>query len=256
MRGIKIIVPLIAAFVLAIAFGAFQVSSTEAHNSHVEYVVPEQPGISVDQRGNAGLVIVEVTECLTAGEEFAFTMLVSSERGGSSTLSVRKNRNVDISSWFSLDPEIIDLPSEGTEVTVKIKPPMGTELDRRAVTRIQEVGDGPVPGGHHGVKVRVSCVKQPVPTSTPSPTPPPGATPTPTPVIGPPAVATPVPSLTPTPTPEMPKALPESGGEPPSEASDVFGQDWLWVAFGTILVLFGIADTMRFKVRPRPFRRR
>lgn len=95
---------------------------------------------------------------------------------------------------------------------------------------------------HNSCKTDNFKVRPSVPPEvTPSPTPTP--TPTPTPVIGSPAVATPAPSSTPTPTPsptpvtgppwsqppeptptpspipepEMPKALPDSGGEPPSD---------------------------------------
>ena len=204
MRG-KIILPLIAIIALAIV-STFQVSSTEAHGSYVEYKVEPQPGISVIQHGNAGLVEVTVTDCLTVGKTFAFTMLISSERSGDSDLSVRKNSGVDISSWFSLSPSVVDLPSDGTQVTVKVKPPVGAELDRKAVTRIQEIGDGPSPGGHHGVKVTITCVKVPPPAPSPTPIPTPGATPPPTALV--PPISRP------------PTAFPETGSAPGSGSGD------------------------------------
>ena len=239
MRGKFVL--LIVAAIVAIGTGTFTFGSTSAlaRGSHVEYVVPDQPGISVVQHGKAGLVEVTVTDCLTAGEPFTFTMLISSERGGDSDLSVRKNSGVDISSWFTLDPDKVDLPSDGTEVTVSITPPDGTELNRKAVARIQEIGDPPAPGGHHGVKVRVDCVEQPAPT-------PPGATPTPTPTaLVPPAVATPVP------TPEVPTGFPETGGEPPKQESNDSTPAWL-VGFGIVLSLVGGYGVYAFR---HPWRR-
>jgi hypothetical protein len=221
-RIVLMIVALVAAIgILTIA------GSAEARGSHVEYVVPDdQAGISVDQKGNAGLVIVEVEECLVTGEEFAFTMLVSSERAGSSTLSMRKQGEPDVHRWFSLSQKTVDLPSDGTEVTVKIKPPVGAELDKKAVTRIQEVGDGPSPGGHHGVKVVIDCVEAPTPpeppvtpSEEPEPAPPaeeppeetePGLTPTSTSTVTGP---------NPTPEPQMPTSFPDSGGPPPRGSS-------------------------------------
>ncbi|OGY26330.1 MAG: hypothetical protein A2Z24_00290 [Candidatus Woykebacteria bacterium RBG_16_44_10] len=212
------------AAIVAIGTGTLQIGSAQADNSHVEYVVEPQPGISVVQHGKAGLVEVTVTDCLTAAEPFTFTMLISSTREGSSALSVRKNSGTDISSWFSLSPAKVQLPGE-TTVTVSITPPGGTELTRKAVARIQEIGDPPAPGGHHGVKVRVDCVKQPTPT-------PPGATPTPPPTaINPPAQKSP--------TPEAPKFFPETGGEPPADNSSTTAQA-AFLGFGTTLALVGL----------------
>ena len=204
MRG-KLVLLIVAAIV-AIGTLAIAVSGASARGSHVEYTVPDQPGISVDQRGNAGIVNVQVTECLTVGEEFTFTMLISSTREGSSTLSVRKQGNPDIHKWFSLSPETVDLPSDGTVVEVKVKPPVGAELDRKAVTRIQEIGDGPSPGGHHGVKVTITCVKVPPPAPSPTPIPTPGATPPPTALV--PPISRP------------PTAFPETGSAPGSGSGD------------------------------------
>ena len=225
MRG-KLVLLIVAAIV-AIGTLAIAVSGASARGSHVEYTVPDQPGISVDQRGNAGIVNVQVTECLTVGEEFTFTMLISSTREGSSTLSVRKQGNPDIHKWFSLSPETVDLPSDGTVVEVKVKPPVDAELDRKAVTRIQEIGDGPSPGGHHGVKVAITCVKAP----PPAPTPPPEVTPTPPTALVPPAVSTP--------TPQVPTGLPNSGGKPPADNSSTTAQA-AFLGFGTTVALVGL----------------
>ncbi len=211
MRGIFFGSLLVALLLLTIGT---QTGTVSANNSHVEYVVEPQPGISVIQLGNSGIVNVTVTQCLMAGEKFAFTMLISSDREGSSTLSIRKQGNPDVSDWFSVSPKTIDLPSVGTKVTVKIEPPVGAELDRKAVTRIQEIGDGPTPGGHHGVKVAISCVEMPdVPLET-TPTLPPEETPSPTPTT--PTATSTIQPPEPTPTPQLPTQLPVSGGEPPT----------------------------------------
>jgi len=216
------LVLLIVALAAVIGTGTFTFSSAQAHNSHVEYVVPQQPGIEVVQHGNAGLVDVTVTDCLVVGEPFTFEMIVSGDRKGDSDLSVRKNSGVDISSWFSLGPQVVNLPGE-TTVTVSITAPEGTVLDKTAVARIQEIGDPPAPGGHHGVKVRVSCVKQPAPTPTPSPTPPPTGL---------------VPPAQKSPTPEVPKFFPETGGEPPKQESNDSTPAWL-VGFGLAFSVVG-----------------
>lgn len=216
----------------------FQISSGLAHNSHVEYIVPEQDGIEVVQHGRAGLVEVEVTHCLTAGEPFSFNIVVMSEREGDSDLTVRKNSGVDISTWFSLDPAKVPLPGE-TTVVVTITPPAGVMLDKVAVVRIQEIGDPPTPGGHHGVKVKVTCVEEMAITPTPTPTPSPTSTPTPTPT--PPVALTPSAIATPeapeTPTSEAPVMLPPTGGQPSGEEESP-----LWKTFlGGGLLLIAIA---------------
>ena len=212
-------------------------NGTLADNSHVEDVVEPQDGIEVVQHGRSGLVEVEVTTCLVAGESFTFEMIVSADREGSSTLSIRKQGNPDVSDWLSVSPKTVDLPSMGTKVTVKIEPPVGADLDRKAVTRIQEIGDGPTPGGHHGVKVAISCVEMPnVPLATtptlpleerPSPTP----TPTATSTVQPPR---------PTPEPKMPKGFPDTGGEPLDEERGFTKNDLLPVGLTTILVGSGL----------------
>jgi len=188
MRGILLLI--VAVMVM---IGAFQIYGVSAE-SHVEYVVHPQEGIVVTQQGNTGLVEVEVTQCLTAGKTFTFSMSVSGDREGDTDLTVRKNSGVDISSWFTLDPTKVLLPSDGTEVRVSIEPPPGAMLGDKAVVRIQEIGDPPAPGGHHGVKVTVDCVQSPTPTPTPT------ATPTVTPTVTPTPSATATSTVTPTPT--------------------------------------------------------
>ncbi len=243
-----------------VAIGTLQIGSVAAHGSHVEYVVPDQPGIVVETHGN-GLVEAEVTTCLTADSSVSFDILISSDREGDTDLTVRKQGNPDIKSWFSLSPTKVDLPSDGTPVKVTISPPEDEGLPHPVSVRVQEIGDGPSPGGHHGVKIQVNCVAalippevepptEPsptpkpvpgsVPTSMPTPTPKPApgsvptSVPTPTPKPAPGSVPTsvPTPTLEPTPTPEQPKGFPDTGDEPPEKSSP-----WGYVLLGSAALM-------------------
>lgn len=234
MREIKVILPLIAIFAVAV-ISTFQIGGASARGSHVEYVVPPQSGINVVQRGQHGLVEVEVTRCLIAGEPFTFDMTVFGDREGDSDLTVRKNSGVDISSWFSLNPSKVPLPGE-TTVVVTVTPPVGTTLDVQAVARIQEVGNPPAPGGHHGVKVVVTCVGALTP---PVVLPPEEVTPTPT-------IGVPEETPTPAPAPEVPKAFPPTGSEPPEDNGST-GQEL--ISFGTAAVIIGLGMFLEAKRR-------
>ncbi len=209
------------AIVMIVSWGTVSQAKTRAESNHVEYVIAAgQQGVkSVVKHGESGLVEVTL-DCITAGKSLTFVMDVSVPEG-KSELSVRKNSGRDVSSWFSLDPSHVNAP--GGRVKVRVEVPSGASLETKTVTRIQEIGDPPAPGGHHGVKVFLGCVGQ-EPSSTPTKTSVP-KTPTEVPVkkpvhkkvpvftktphgdIGEPAFVTPVPVVTVT-------GLPDSGFGP------------------------------------------
>jgi len=173
---ISLVAPLLAALV----WMGISVHTIRAEGDHVEYMVPDQSGITVVQHGESGLV--EVTACVISGKSLKFMMDVTLPEGFTD-LTIRHNGGDDVTDWVQVDPSHLNAP--GGAVSVFVTVPSGAT--ESGTVRIQEIGDPPAPGGHHGVKVQVCNASSPEPTKTPVP-----PTATATSVVSPTATKTPV----------------------------------------------------------------
>ncbi len=135
-----------------------------AESNHVEYEVPDQQDITVEQHGRRGLVEV-TTACLIPGKMSRLAVKVYVPRDNQADLEVRRQGQPDLLAQI----RVTVVPSQNLTGTAWVEVIIEVPEDAQAVEgtiRIQEAARGA--GNHHGVKLTI-CVAEAPPTLPPPP---------------------------------------------------------------------------------------